>query len=323
MPGRVALEIDCDGHGGDVAGSDLDLDGQGSRAAAHGHRTDAGRVDKLEEVALEFGDDGIGTAVGERTEQGFLREEGALLEGAAETDAYDDWRARRSAGLLDGLSHKPHDRLAPIGRGHHLQATHVLRTRALGGNRDPQRVTGEGVNVDDWWRVVACVDAVEGAMDNGLPKMAFLIAFSDALSDGISEVAAGDANVFAHLDEDDGEAGILTHGDTILLGDARVVEETRKDVASELGLLPLASRFERGDYVGRKYSAGADAEIGDLGRNVGGWDFLHARSSPRPVVAARSDNTSRCTHGGVPDSSLPSILEIIEGGVKEARFDGQ
>ncbi len=170
--------------------------------------------------------------------------------------------------------------------------------------------------------VVSGVPAVEGAGHHRVAEVALPVAFTDAGAYGSLQVTAGDLYALAKVHEDDGEAGVLAHGDLVFGRKGGVFEEARQDLAADGGLLPVARGLYGRDDVGRKHSAGPDAEFADPGRDVGCCDFLHTRASPLPhhsgrrqASALHSRHYSTRWKQGQEASSCPTGCSRCQGGV--------
>ena len=69
-------------------------------------------------------------------------------------------------------------------------------------------------------------------------------------------------HVLAHLEEDDGEAGVLTQRHGLPPGDLGVLQQLAEDVAPGLGLLAFDGRTEERHHVVAQVVAGIHGEIG-------------------------------------------------------------
>ena len=166
-------------------------------------------------------------------QQGFLAQVGGALHRATNTDTDDSRRTGVGTGVRDGIYYELLDAGHTVAGHEHFQVALVFAAEAFGRDNDVEGVAGHHLVVDDGGRVVFRIHAVDGIADDGLAEVALLVALADTLVDGVLDEAAGDADVLAPGDEDDGHAGVLTDGDALLAGDAGVVDEGGEHLATQ------------------------------------------------------------------------------------------
>ena len=166
-------------------------------------------------------------------QQGFLAEVGGALHRATNTDTDDGRRTGVGTGVRDGIYYELLDAGHTVAGHEHFQVALVFAAEAFGRDNDVEGVAGHHLIVDDGGRVVLRIHAVDGVANDRLAEVALLVALADALVDGVLDEAAGDADVLAPGDEDDGHAGVLTDGDALLAGDAGVVDEGGEHLATQ------------------------------------------------------------------------------------------
>ena len=180
-----------------------------TRAAQTG-RADAQGVAALLYLVLELGQARFRVGGAHFAQQGVLGHVGGLLEGAPETDP-DDYRWAR---VGSGLAHRVHDEvyssLATLRRLEHPDGAHVLRAAALGSDDDPHLVSGNDPRVQHGRSVVGGVLASPDGIGHGrLAQVTLGVALAHTLVHCFLEASAHEVDVLAHLQEDDGQAGVL------------------------------------------------------------------------------------------------------------------
>ena len=216
-----------------MGGEGEDVDGQGGGASAEADGTDAEAIDVVIQLLLKGGQVGALVDGADGAQQGFLAEVGGALHRATNADTDDGRRTGVGTGVRDGIYYELLDAGHTVAGHEHFQVALVFAAEAFGRDNDVEGVAGHHLIVDDGGRVVFRIHAVDRVANDRLAEVALLVALADALVDGVLDEAAGDADVLAPGDEDDGHAGVLTDGDALLAGDAGVVDEGGEHLATQ------------------------------------------------------------------------------------------
>ena len=256
---------------------------------------DAKFVDFVEKFSFELSNGGVVALAADGSEQGFLAEVGGAFHRASDADAHDDGWAGIAAGMTYSVDNKLLDTRDAGTGGEHLQSALVLAAESFGGDGDVEPVAGHHLVVDDGGCIVGGVHAVDGVAHHRFAQVAFAVALTDALVDGIFDKSAGDMYVLSHLNEDDGHAGVLAHGALLVFSDVGILDDSADNLTCQRRFLHVGTFDKTSVNIAGEHVARLDAEtLYQLG-NLGCFYFSHLAVSCEEVL-------------GVP---VPNVFAIV------------
>ena len=169
-------------------------------------------------------------------QQGFLGQQGALVEGAADAHPHHNGGTGIGAGLLHRVQDELLDPLYPVGGAKHGDAAHVLAAEALGGHGDFDLLAGHQLHVEHGGGVVPSVHPVQGVGYHRLAQIALGVSPAHPLVHRLPEVS-GDVHVLSHLQKHAGHARVLADGDAVPEG--IVFDNAVQNLPGHRPVLPL------------------------------------------------------------------------------------
>ena len=241
-----------------MAGALPDPHSEDGGRSAQAHRPKTGAVERYEEVLLHLPQCRVRVLLVQRREESLLRHLHAPVGGSADANANYGRRAGTAAGVQDGVDDEPPDALDAVGGVEHCEARHVLRSGALGQDRDlgevviGRDVVDEGHALSEVVAVVLPGDRVDGVRPERDLLRRPRHPVGDALRDGRVEPPP---------DVEHGDPRVLAHGESEMLGLLHVLHDR-----SELGVRDLAGLPSRGGLqgpadVGRELGVGQTQEV--------------------------------------------------------------
>src|SRR4029450_6886845 len=112
-------------------------------------------------------------------------------------------RARVRASLLYSLDDEALHLLDALGRGEHLQRSHVVAACPLAEQRQPEPVAGHDIVVDDRRSVVAGVGPVHRTSDDGFAQVTLVVAAAGTLAYRFADPASHYTRLASEFDEED------------------------------------------------------------------------------------------------------------------------
>ncbi len=255
---------------GGVGREVLDLDVQHGGQAAQALRTDAQRVDLVEQLQAQlFG--AVGGATGlelvdvDRLHQRFLGQQHRLLGGAADADAEHARRAPAGAHGRHGLEYPVHDR---VGRVEHGELALGFRTAALGRDDHLHGVTWHHLDVDHARRVVLGVDALAcriGQHRGAQLVVRVVVGAAHAFVGHVLHAHGGvvPAHVHADFQEHGDDAGVLADRPVAFGAHARIDQDLGHRLLRGRRLFALIGSVEALDVIDRVVVRDVLQRVGD------------------------------------------------------------
>lgn len=154
---------------------------QGCCRAAETAGADAELVDFFQQFFLQLGYVRLFAHTADRSEKGFLAEEGCPFHCSADADSHDDGWAGVSASVENGVDDKLLDSFHACTGRKHLESALVFAAEPLWCYGDVELISRYDFVVNDGWCVVCCVHTVYRVFYNRLAQIAVCIALAARL----------------------------------------------------------------------------------------------------------------------------------------------
>ena len=189
----------------------------------------------------------------DRSEKGFLAEEGCPFHCSADADSHDDGWAGVSASVENGVDDKLLDSFHACTGRKHLESALVFAAEPLWCYGDVELISRYDFVVNDGWCVVCCVHTVYRVFHNRLAQIAVCIALSHALVDGFLDETARNVAILPHSDEHNRHSRVLTHRHTLGSGDVGILYYRTDDFACQGRFLLFLAYCELVVYIVGKH----------------------------------------------------------------------
>ena len=205
----------------------------------------------------------IGIRLADRAAESLFGEQRALLEIAADTDAYNHRRTGVAPRAANDINNIIYDILARGGGSEHFKRAHILAAEAFGRNGQLDFIALYKLDMQNSRGVVAGIDASERIGNDRLPEIALGVALCDSGVDGVFKAAADKVDILTDFCKDNSHSGVLTDGDIQFLCGAEIIAQAAHYIFGHIVGFCIGALFDkRCEIIGQNF-VGADARAAD------------------------------------------------------------
>ena len=235
----------------------LYINSQRRSGAAKAGGTNAGLVDKLQQLVLKLSIALVLVMVANIASQRIFCEDSSTLHIAANAYANGNRRAGVRACSTNGINNKFFDAFHTVSRLEHFQSAHVLAAAALRAENDMHLVARNNFGMNNSRSIVAGILAFENRVTyRGFTQIAFGIAFSYAGMHCFVQITANEVYLLADFQENNSQTGILAQRHSLLLSQLKIFYQRSQNLAAKRRFLSIDGVFDFVHHLLRQIIAG-------------------------------------------------------------------